>query len=62
MNKNKNGCTYYIKIVCAAVLFRSISQHDCADVGGIMDKMIGKRSVQFVVPPCFIGAASVAGD
>lgn len=21
MNKNKNGCTYYIKIVCAAVLF-----------------------------------------
>ena len=27
-----------------------------------MDKMIGKRSVQFEVPPCIIGAASVAGE
>ncbi len=34
----------------------------CTVVGGIMDKMIGKRSVQFEVPPCIIGAASVAGE
>ena len=62
MNKIKSGCAYYIKRVCAAAFLQHKSARACTVVGGIMDKMIGKRSVQFEVPPCIIGAASVAGE
>ena len=27
-----------------------------------MDKIVGRRSVQFEIPPCIVGAASVAGE
>ena len=27
-----------------------------------MDKTVGRRSVQFEIPPCIVGAASVAGE
>ena len=32
------------------------------NVRAAMEKIIGKRSVQFEIPPCIIGAASVAGE
>ena len=48
--------------MCSRFFLQHKSARACTVVGGIMDKMIGKRSVQFEVPPCIIGAASVAGE